>query len=108
MSSVKWWWRRGAIRAGRREWHRGRGSSPSARPGPRRRPPAPGRALPAGTRETPGAPTGLRPTGPRRRDRRRRRPGDVYEAQVALMEMSLERDAILAGLREARRAAATT
>ena len=35
-------------------------------------------------------------------------PGDVYEAQVALMEMSLDRDAILAGLREARRAAATT
>ena len=35
-------------------------------------------------------------------------PGDVYEAQVALMEMSLNRDAILAGLREARRAAATT
>ncbi len=37
-----------------------------------------------------------------------RLPGDVYEAQVALMEMSLDRDAILAGLREARRAAATT
>jgi len=35
-------------------------------------------------------------------------PGDVYEAQVALMEMSLNGDAILAGLREARRAAATT
>src|SRR5712692_9133095 len=35
-------------------------------------------------------------------------PADVYEAQVALMEMSLDRDAILAGLREARRAAATT
>ena len=35
-------------------------------------------------------------------------PGDVDEAQVALMEMSLDRDAILAGLREARRAAATT
>src|SRR5262249_54861141 len=35
-------------------------------------------------------------------------PGDVHEAQVALMEMSLDRDAILAGLREARRAAATT
>ena len=31
-------------------------------------------------------------------------PGDVYEAQVALMEMSLDRDAILAGLREARMA----
>ena len=30
-------------------------------------------------------------------------PGDVDEAQVALMEMSLERDAILVGLREARR-----
>jgi hypothetical protein len=35
-------------------------------------------------------------------------PADVYEAQVALMEMSLDRDAILAGLREARRIAATT
>ena len=35
-------------------------------------------------------------------------PVDVYEAQVALMEMSLDRDAILAGLREARRAGATT
>ena len=35
-------------------------------------------------------------------------PVDVYEAQVALMEMSLDRDAILAGLREARRVAATT
>src|SRR5262245_40662559 len=35
-------------------------------------------------------------------------PGDVYEAQVALMEMSLDRDAILAGLSEARRAGATT
>src|SRR4030095_6174434 len=35
-------------------------------------------------------------------------PGDVYEAQVALMEMSLDRDAILTGLREARRAGATT
>ena len=35
-------------------------------------------------------------------------PGDVYEAQVALMEMSLDRDSILAGLREARRAATTT
>src|SRR5439155_1073886 len=35
-------------------------------------------------------------------------PGDVYEAQVALMEMSLDRYAILAGLREARRAASTT
>ena len=34
-------------------------------------------------------------------------PVDVYEAQVALMEMSLDRDAILAGLREARRAATT-
>ena len=30
------------------------------------------------------------------------------KAQVALMEMSLDRDAILAGLREARKAAATT
>jgi|SRR4029453_2120577 betaine reductase len=29
-------------------------------------------------------------------------PGDVYEAQVALMEMSLESDGILAGLREVR------
>jgi hypothetical protein len=35
-------------------------------------------------------------------------PSDVYEAQVALMEMSLDRDAILAGLGEARRAGATT
>ncbi len=35
-------------------------------------------------------------------------PADVYEAQVALMEMSLDRDAILAGLREARRTAAAT
>jgi len=34
-------------------------------------------------------------------------PVDVYEAQVGLMEMSLDRDAILAGLREARRVAAT-
>jgi hypothetical protein len=32
-------------------------------------------------------------------------PADVYEAQVALMEMSLDRDAILAGLGEARRVA---
>ena len=31
-------------------------------------------------------------------------PADVYEAQVALMEMSLDRDAILGGLQEARRA----
>jgi glycine reductase len=31
-------------------------------------------------------------------------PPDVYEAQVALMEMSLDRDAILGGLQEARRA----
>ena len=30
-------------------------------------------------------------------------PPEVYEAQVALMEMSLDRDAILDGLREARR-----
>ena len=35
-------------------------------------------------------------------------PSDVYEAQIALMEMSLDRDAILAGLREARRMAAMT
>jgi hypothetical protein len=28
----------------------------------------------------------------------------VYEAQVALMEMSLDREAILAGLEEARKA----
>ena len=34
-------------------------------------------------------------------------PADVYEAQAALMEMSLDRDAILAGLREARRTATT-
>src|SRR5262245_32321576 len=33
-------------------------------------------------------------------------PPDTYEAQVALMEMSLDRDAILSGLREARRVAA--
>jgi betaine reductase len=32
-------------------------------------------------------------------------PAEVYEAQVALMEMSLDRDAILAGLREARKMA---
>jgi len=32
----------------------------------------------------------------------------VYEAQVALMELSLDRDAILVGLREARRAGAAT
>jgi hypothetical protein len=32
-------------------------------------------------------------------------PADVYEAQVALMEMSLDREAILAGLQEARRMA---
>lgn len=32
-------------------------------------------------------------------------PADVYEAQVTLMEMSFDREAILAGLREARRAA---
>jgi hypothetical protein len=31
-------------------------------------------------------------------------PGEVYESQVALMEMSLDREAILAGLREARQA----
>jgi glycine/sarcosine/betaine reductase complex component A len=30
-------------------------------------------------------------------------PAEVYEAQVALMEMSLDRDAILAGLDAARR-----
>ena len=30
-------------------------------------------------------------------------PVDVYEAQVALMEMSLDRDAIVAALGEARR-----
>jgi hypothetical protein len=35
-------------------------------------------------------------------------PAEVYEAQVTLMEMSLDRDAILAGLRVARRAAAAT
>jgi betaine reductase len=29
-------------------------------------------------------------------------PGDVYEAQIALMEMSLESEGILAGLREVR------
>src|ERR1043166_6697052 len=34
-------------------------------------------------------------------------PGDVYEAQVALMEMSLDRDATPAGVRGARRPAAT-
>jgi glycine/sarcosine/betaine reductase complex component A len=33
-------------------------------------------------------------------------PADVYEAQVALMEMSLDSEAILGGLREARRAGA--
>lgn len=31
-------------------------------------------------------------------------PDEVYESQVALMEMSLDREAILAGLREARQA----
>src|SRR5919204_1502345 len=35
-------------------------------------------------------------------------PPDVYEAQVALMEMSLDREAILAGLREVRRVATST
>jgi hypothetical protein len=35
-------------------------------------------------------------------------PSDVYEAQVALMEMSLDRDAILGGLREARRVGASS
>jgi len=34
-------------------------------------------------------------------------PGDVYESQVVRMEMSLDRDAILAGFREARRTATT-
>ena len=34
-------------------------------------------------------------------------PGEVYEEQVALMEMSLDREAILAGLREARRVGAS-
>ena len=34
-------------------------------------------------------------------------PADVYEAQVALMEMSLDREAILSGLREARKVATT-
>jgi hypothetical protein len=33
-------------------------------------------------------------------------PADVYEAQVALMEMSLDSEAILGGLREARRVGA--
>jgi betaine reductase len=35
-------------------------------------------------------------------------PADVYEAQVALMELSLDREAILAGLAEARRVAAAS
>ena len=35
-------------------------------------------------------------------------PGEVYEEQVALMEMSLDREAILGGLREARRVAASS
>ena len=34
-------------------------------------------------------------------------PDEVYEEQVALMEMSLDREAILGGLREARRAGAS-
>jgi hypothetical protein len=34
-------------------------------------------------------------------------PGEVYEEQVALMEMSLDREAILSGLREARKVATT-
>src|SRR5213594_3443152 len=42
---------------------------------------------------------------PKARDQGR---GDVYEPQVALREMTLARDASLAGLRGARRAAATT
>jgi len=35
-------------------------------------------------------------------------PSEVYEEQVALMEMSLDREAILGGLREARRVGAGT
>jgi hypothetical protein len=35
-------------------------------------------------------------------------PSEVYEEQVALMEMSLDREAILGGLREARRVAMTS
>jgi hypothetical protein len=35
-------------------------------------------------------------------------PPEVYEAQVALMEMSLDRDAILGGLQEARRVGAAS
>ena len=35
-------------------------------------------------------------------------PGEVYEEQVALMEMSLDREAILGGLREARRVGTAT
>ena len=34
-------------------------------------------------------------------------PSEVYEEQVALMEMSLDREAILSGLREARKVATT-
>ena len=34
-------------------------------------------------------------------------PDEVYEEQVALMEMSLDREAILGGLREARRVGAS-
>ena len=62
--------RPGVPRAARPGWRRGRGSAPSARPGPRTPQRAPGRGLPARTRGTRGAPTGLRPVGPRRRDRR--------------------------------------
>ncbi len=35
-------------------------------------------------------------------------PSDVYETQVVVMEMSLDRDAIIAGVREARRTERTT
>jgi hypothetical protein len=50
-----------------------------------------------------GVPLGLPVLHVFETDVKRQVPDDVYEAQVALMEMSLDRDAILAGLGEARR-----
>jgi glycine/sarcosine/betaine reductase complex component A len=50
-----------------------------------------------------GVPLGLPVVHVFEPDVKDRIPGDVYEAQVALMAMSLDCEAILAGLREARR-----
>lgn len=49
-----------------------------------------------------GVPLGLPVVHVFEPDIRRQIPADVYEAQVALMEMSLETERILAGLRDVR------